>query len=77
MYLSVGSVLEVRVWFFASIVCWLLEPEVGVALGQTGLLRCAAARFSLAGLHHSGVLLWEQMVALRCVSMDLGGRAER
>lgn len=58
VYLSLLSVLEVRVSFFASIVCWLLEPEVGVALGQTGLLRCAAARFSLRGLQHSGVLLW-------------------
>lgn len=54
MYLSLRGVLEVRVSFFASIVCWLLEPEVGVALGQTGLLRCAAARFSLGGLQHSG-----------------------
>lgn len=33
--------------------CVLVEPEVGVAPGQTGLLWCAAARFSLAGLQRS------------------------
>lgn len=43
---------EVCVCF--SIVCWL-KPEVGVAPGQTGLLRRAAARFSLAGLQRSRV----------------------
>lgn len=37
--------------------CVLLEPEVGVAPGQTGLLWCAAARFSLAGLQHSHAVL--------------------
>lgn len=37
--------------------CVLVEPEVGVAPGQTGLLWCAAARFSLAGLQHSRVVL--------------------
>lgn len=47
-----AQLLEVCVYF--SIVCWL-EPEVGVAPGQTGLLWCAAARFPLAGLQHSRV----------------------
>lgn len=55
--------LSARSLPFASIVCWLLEPEVGVALGRTGLLRRAAARFPPAGLQHSGALLREQMVA--------------
>lgn len=41
---------------YFSIVCWL-EPEVGVAPGQTGLLWCAAARFSLGGLQHSHFVL--------------------
>lgn len=43
-------------FLFFSIVCWL-EPEVGVAPGQTGLLRIAATRFPLVGLQRSRVRL--------------------
>lgn len=38
-------------------------PEVGVAPGQTGLLWCAAARFSLAGLQHSLVVFVGRLVS--------------
>ena len=50
---------------YFSIVCWL-EPEVGVAPGQTGLLRCAAARFSLAGLQQSSVVFLGRPVSEIC-----------
>lgn len=49
--------LSCRRFVSVFLLCALLSPEVGVAPGQAGLLRCAAARFSLAGLQRSLVVL--------------------